>query len=50
VLDVAIFISKRLQRVTAAFLCLMTIQLVSLLAGRHAEPAAIAAAHMAISR
>jgi hypothetical protein len=47
--DIAIFVSKRLQRVAAAILCLMVIQFVSLLASCEAEPAAMAA-RVAISR
>jgi hypothetical protein len=49
VAELAIFISKRLQRAMAAFLCLMAIQLVSLLAGGQPQPTAVAA-HVAISR
>ena len=41
--DVALFVSKRLQRPVAALLCLMAIQLVSTLASCEAEPAAMAA-------
>jgi len=40
---IAIFVSKRLQRAAAAFLCLMTIQLISLLASCEPEPTAMAA-------
>jgi hypothetical protein len=47
--DIAIFVSKRLQRAAAALLCLMTIQLVLSLASCEAEPAAMAA-RVAISR
>ena len=41
--DIAIFVSKRLQRPAAALLCLMTIQLVASLASCEAEPSAMAA-------
>ena len=41
--DVALFVSKRLQRPVAALLCLMAIQLVGALASCEAEPAAMAA-------
>ena len=40
---IAVFVSKRLQRAVAAFLCLMAIQLVSLLASCEPEPTAMAA-------
>ena len=41
--DIALFVSKRLQRPVAALLCLMAIQLVSSLASCEAEPSARAA-------
>jgi hypothetical protein len=47
--DIANFVSKRLQRIAAAILCLMAIQFVSLLASCQAEPAAMSA-RVAISR
>ena len=49
VADIALFVSKRLQRVAAAFLCLMAIQLLSLLAGGEPEPPAMTA-RVAISQ
>ena len=47
--DVALFVSKRLQRPVAALLCLMAIQLVGALASCEAEPAAMVA-QVAISQ
>ena len=41
--DIALFVSKRLQRPVAALLCLMAIQMVSVLASCDGEPAAMAA-------
>ena len=40
---IAIFVSKRLQRAAAAILCLMAVQLVSMLASCQPEPTAMAA-------
>jgi hypothetical protein len=45
--DIAIFVSKRLQRVAAAILCLMAVQLLFLLANGQPEPMA---ARVAITR
>ena len=41
--DIAIFVSKRLQRVAAAILCLIAIQFLFLLASCEPEPVAMAA-------
>jgi len=41
--DIAIFVSKRLQRAAAALLCLMAIQLLFSLASCEPEPTAMAA-------
>jgi len=41
--DIALFVSKRLQRPVAALLCLMAIQLVGALASCEAEPSPMAA-------
>ena len=49
--DAAIFVSKRLQRVAFAFLCLFAVQLVLGLAGRAGgEPVAPGAVRVQISR
>jgi hypothetical protein len=47
--DIALFVSKRLQRPVAALLCLMAIQLLGVLASCDGEPAAMAA-RVAISQ
>jgi hypothetical protein len=47
--DLMIFVSKRLQRPAAAFLCLIAAQLVFALASCEPEPSAMAA-RVAISR
>ena len=47
--DIAIFVSKRLQRVTAAFLCLIALQGLLMLTSCHPELAVSpTAAHVAI--
>jgi hypothetical protein len=45
---IAIFVSKRLQRVAAAILCLMTIQFLFMLASCEPEPVAMGVARVAI--
>jgi hypothetical protein len=41
--DIAIFVSKRLQRPVAALLCLMAVQLIVSLSSCEGEPSAMAA-------
>jgi hypothetical protein len=41
--DIALFVSKRLQRPVAALMCLMAVQMVTVLASCEPEPAAMTA-------